>query len=130
MLKKTLIAFSLIVLVALALAVISVAAEENLSRCRSSTGLMRSRNHLARDVYYYLYVPAGEERSYTVQRLDYTHNLWACGDTSTGSVSVKIQTRWVFTPCGGEAPNWGEPNMEKIHISDAPDGPNWRFRHD
>lgn len=131
MLKKTLTALSLVVLVALALAVFSVAAEEDLVPLqiinRTDEGVTMTL--ASGDVYYYLYIPAGEERNYTVQRLDYTQNTWACGDTSTGSVPVKIKTRWVFTPCGSDAPNWGEPYMEKIHISDAPDGPNWRFKH-
>jgi hypothetical protein len=131
MLKKTLLALSLVLLVALALAVFSVVAEEDLVPLTliNKTDQGVTVTLASGDVYYYLYVPAGEERAFTVQRLTYTQNTWACGDTSTSSVPVKIQTRWVFTHCGGDAPNWGEPYMEKIHISDAPDGKHWRFRH-
>ncbi|HLE14997.1 MAG TPA: hypothetical protein VI776_09630 [Anaerolineales bacterium] len=131
MLKKTLIALSLVVLVALALAVFSVAAEEDVVPLtlinRTDQGVTVTL--ASGDVYYYLHVPAGDERTFTVQRLTYTQNSWACGDTTSGSVPVKIKTRWVFTACGGTAPNWGEPSMEKIHIDDAPDGKNWYFRH-
>jgi hypothetical protein len=132
MLKRTLIAVSLVVLIAMALAVFSVAAEEDLVPLtiinRTDGGVTVTL--ASGDVYYYLYVPAGDERTFTVERLTYTQNSWACGGTSSGSVPVKIQTRWVFTHCGGEAPNWGEPYMEKIHIDDSPDGKHWRFSHD
>jgi hypothetical protein len=132
MLKKILLALSLVVLAALALAVLGAAAEEDLVPLTliNKTDQGVTVTLASGDVYYYLYVPAGEERAYTVQRLTYTHNTWACGGHSTGSVPVKIVTRWVFTACGRTAPNWGEPYMEKIHIDDAPDGKNWVYKHE
>jgi len=77
---------------------------------------------------YILKVEASERRRFIVARANYNRITYACGVSDTGFLDVTGQIRLVFTPCGGPAPNMGEPSMEKIHIPDSPKGNHWRYK--
>jgi hypothetical protein len=77
---------------------------------------------------YILNVPAGTDHVFTVKEGTYSHTTFACGDTATGTLDLTQQVRLVFTPCFGDAVNSGEPTIEKVHLSDAPDGINWLYQ--
>lgn len=79
---------------------------------------------------YVLNVPAGSERLFTIQPGVYAHTTFACGDSATGTLVVDKQLRFTFTSCYSEAPNAGEPSMEKINIPKTPDGIMWLFQYD
>jgi hypothetical protein len=78
--------------------------------------------------YYFLAIPAGETRWFTVERDVYERTTFSCGEVNSGTVDLNTHKRLIFTRCFGEAPNWGEPGMEKIHIDDSPSGKNWFYK--
>jgi hypothetical protein len=80
------------------------------------------------DVYYILNVSPGKTNTYTVARKVYDRTTYACGDVDSGTVDIRHQFRMVFTHCAAEAPNWGEPTQEKVHIDDSPGGINWLYK--
>lgn len=131
MLRKTTLALTLVILVALAVAVFSAAAQEDkvgltlINRSDQPVTLTLSSG----DVYYYLYVPADTTRQFTVDRMEYTHNTFSCGNAASGTLDVSSQTRLVFTRCELSAPNAGEPSQEKIHVDDSPGGFNWYYHY-
>ena len=80
-------------------------------------------------LFYYLTVPPKSTKLFTVERLDYTRTTWACGKVDSGTVGIKTQLKLTFTKCvDGDAPNSGEPGLEKVHIADAPSGEMWRYK--
>jgi hypothetical protein len=79
-------------------------------------------------VFYYLTVPPETTKVFTVERLVYDRTTWACGLSDSGSVDITKFMWLTFTACGGPAPNWGEPRLEKVHIPDAPNGINWLYK--
>jgi hypothetical protein len=79
---------------------------------------------------YVLNVPAGTDELFTVQEGVYAHTTFACDETAEGTLNVRLQLRFNFTPCFGDAPNAGEPSMEKINIPDTPDGIMWLFQYE
>ena len=80
------------------------------------------------NLYYMLNVSPGKTNTYTVARKVYDRTTYACGDVDSGTVDIRHQFRMVFTQCVAEAPNWGEPTQEKIHIDDSPGGINWLYK--
>ena len=78
---------------------------------------------------YSLTVPADSTQKFTLQGNVYNHTTFACGESATGTLDVSKQLRLVFTRCFGDAPNWGEPTMEKVHLRDAPQGKKWLFQY-
>jgi hypothetical protein len=78
---------------------------------------------------YVLNVPAGTDQLFTVEEGVYAHTTFACDEVAEGTLNVRLQLRFNFTPCWGDAPNSGEPSQEKIHIPDAPDGAMWLFQY-
>jgi hypothetical protein len=79
---------------------------------------------------YVLNVPAGTDQIFTVQEGVYAHTTFACDETAEGTLNVRLQLRFNFTPCFGDAPNAGEPSQEKINIPDTPDGIMWLYQYD
>ena len=77
---------------------------------------------------YFLAVPAGETRDFTVPRAVYTHTTVACGLTATGSFDISRFTTLVFTPCGRTPANPGELGIEKIHLFDSPDRKDFSYQ--
>jgi hypothetical protein len=131
MLRKTTLALTLVILVALAVAVFGAAAQDDkvgltlINRSDQPVTLTLSSG----DVYYYLYVPADSTKVFTVDPLTYTHNTFACGSAASGTLEVSGQTRLVFTRCALSAPNAGEPTQEKVHLDDSPSGFNWYYQY-
>lgn len=82
------------------------------------------------NTFYYLTVPAGETKVFTVERLIYDHTTWACDKSASGTIDIKTFMHLTFTKCAGEAPNKGERGLEKVHIDDAPYGVNNRFEYE
>jgi hypothetical protein len=78
---------------------------------------------------YSLTVPADTTKKFTLQKDLYNHTTFACGEFASGTLDVSKQLRLVFTRCFGEASNPGEPTMEKVHLSDTPQGINWLFQY-
>lgn len=79
---------------------------------------------------YWLEVPAGETKSYTVPKAVYSHITVACGDTATGTVDLTQYTTLVFTQCEGKPANPGERTIEKIHFFDSPDRGDFQYQFD
>jgi hypothetical protein len=78
---------------------------------------------------YALSVPAGTNRIFTLQEGNYDFTTYACGDSADGALGVGQQLRLVFTACFGDAPNQGAPTIEKVHLTDSPEGKKWRFQY-
>jgi hypothetical protein len=79
-------------------------------------------------IFYILTVGPDQTKTYTVSRKVYDRTTYACGRVDSGTVDIRHQFRMVFTNCNAEAPNWGEPTQEKIHIDDSPGGINWLYK--
>ncbi|MCJ7703783.1 MAG: hypothetical protein MUO62_19565, partial [Anaerolineales bacterium] len=77
---------------------------------------------------YVLKVESYERRRFIVAKANYDRITYACGASDTGFLNVTRQIRLVFTPCGGPAPNKGEPSMEKIHFPEVPKGKLWLYK--
>lgn len=78
---------------------------------------------------YSLSVPAGISKMFTVEAGVYNHTTFACGGSAIGVVDISRRLRLVFTPCAGAAPNSGAPSLEKVHLTDAPEGKAWFFQY-
>jgi len=83
---------------------------------------------IGEEIGYFLTVSPGKTQVFTVDRDNYSRTTFSCGLVDSGSVNIKKNMRLVFTNCYGNAPNWGEPRQEKVHIDDAPDGINWLYK--
>jgi hypothetical protein len=81
-------------------------------------------------LFYYLTVPANATKLFTVERHVYARTTWSCDKVDSGTVDIMTQLRLTFTmcTCGNDAPNSGEPGLEKVHIPDAPDGKYFRYK--
>ena len=128
--KKMLVALLFVLMASLLLTTAVAMAREVLIRIevinRSEESV--SISLIGETAYYFLAVPAGETRWFTVERDVYQRTTFACGDSNSGTVDLNTHKRLIFTRCFGDAPNWGEPGMEKIHIEDSPDGKNWFYK--
>ena len=130
--KKTILILGLVLLVALAVSVISASAASDLVglTIKNKTDGVVWLSLLSPDnVYvYWLEVPAGETKSYTVPRAVYSHTTVVCGKTATGSVDIRKLTTLVFTHCEGKPPNAGERSIEKIHLFDSPNRGDFNYQ--
>ena len=77
---------------------------------------------------YFLTIPAGATSLFTVEREEFVRQTWACGAYGKGLLDMSSQVKLVFTACGFEAPNAGEPTQEKVSLFDSPDGLYWRYQ--
>jgi len=130
--KKFILILALVLLAALAISVISASAASDLVGLtikNKTDGVVWVSLLSSDNVYvYWLEVPAGETRSYTVPRDIYSHTTVACGDTATGTVDIRKITTLVFTHCEGKPPNAGERSIEKIHLYDSPDRGDFNYQ--
>jgi hypothetical protein len=78
---------------------------------------------------YYLVVAPGTTSSYSIRGGIYNQTTNACGYSATGTLQATQQLRLIFTPCSGSAPNSGAPTMEKVHLTDAPQGSAWLYQY-
>jgi hypothetical protein len=131
MYRKTLIAIVLVALVALVLAVFGAAAEEE----KAGVTIINNTDQtvalaLTGDVvYYYLAAPAGVTSYFSVDRQVYDQVTYSCGLVESGTIDLTKVTRLNFTPCEGDAPNAGEPSLEKVHLDGTPSGIEWYYQY-
>ena len=78
---------------------------------------------------YALNVPASTDMLFTVREGQYDQTTYACGSTAKGKLDVSQRLRLVFTACPSDAPNWGAPTLEKVHLFDSPKGILWRYQY-
>lgn len=77
---------------------------------------------------YYLAVAPDTTKTFTLEREVYDRTTFSCGKSDSGTVDITHQLRLVFTSCYGDAPNWGAPSLEKVHIKDSPKGIYWYYQ--
>ena len=78
--------------------------------------------------FYFLTVDPFTDKTFTVAREEYAHKTYSCGKSVSGVLDMEINVRLVFTDCGEDAPNKGEPTQEKVHIDDSPgETENWKY---
>jgi hypothetical protein len=132
--KKFMLILALVLLASLAISVFSASAASDLVglTIKNKTDGVVWVSLLPPDnsYVYWLEVPAGEIKSYTVIRAIYSHISVACGETATGSVDIRKLTTLVFTHCEGKPPNAGERSIEKIHFYDSPDRGDFNYQFD
>lgn len=78
---------------------------------------------------YGLAVGPNSSRDFSVRKGTYEHTTFACGTSASGTIDMSRQLRLFFTPCAGTAPNSGEPSIEKVHLTDAPEGKLWQYQY-
>jgi hypothetical protein len=132
--KKTLIILALVLLAALAISVVSASAASDKVglTIKNKTDKVVWVSLLAPDssYVYWLEVPAGETKDFTVLRAVYSHSTVACGKAAEGTVDLTKLTTLVFTQCDGKPPNPGERSIEKIHLYDSPDRGDFNYQFD
>ena len=78
--------------------------------------------------FFFLTVAPFTDRTFTLPREEFAQKTWACGSSQSGYLDMDTQVRLVFTACGEDAPNRGEPTQEKVHIADSPGATEmWRY---
>jgi hypothetical protein len=85
---------------------------------------------------YFLTIPDGTYKTFTVERHVYDATIWACGDDSSATLDILTQLQLNFPACT-YAPNNGEPSLEKVHLTDTPTKDQagdfnllkWRFQY-
>jgi len=116
---------SLLIVSSIALARSGLAQLEIINKTDQPVSISLTAGH----TFYYLTVPPATTKLFTVERKTYARTTWSCGKSEGGTVDTLTQIRLTFTNCyGGEAPNSGEPGLEKVHIPDAPSGEMWRYK--
>ena len=116
---------SLLIISSIALARSGLAQLEIINKTDQPVSISLTAGH----TFYYLTVPPATTKLFTVERKTYARTTWSCGKSEGGTVDTLTQIRLTFTNCyGGEAPNSGEPGLEKVHIPDAPSGEMWRYK--
>lgn len=130
--RKLLVISMVVLLIILSVATIIAVAKTDLARFEviNKTNLPVSISLLNENTFYYLTVPAGDTKIFTVERLVYDQTIWSCGLSASGTVDLTTYVKLTFTHCDGDAPNNGEPGMEKVHIDDAPYGVANRFEYE
>jgi hypothetical protein len=73
----------------------------------------------AKDVFYYLTIPDGTYKTFTVERHVYDATIWSCGEDADVTLDILTQLQLNFPACT-YAPNNGEPSLEKVHLKDTP----------
>jgi len=128
--KKMLMAVLFVLLMSLLLTTGVAMAREDLIRVEviNKSEESASISLIGETAFYFLTIPAGETKWFTVERDVYQRTTFACGGSNSGTVDLMTHKRLIFTRCYGDAPNWGEPGMEKIHIDDSPAGKNWFYK--
>jgi hypothetical protein len=130
--KKLIALFVFVLIVALSIVTIIAVAKTELARfeVKNKTDMPVSISLTSGDTFYYLTVAPDSTKVFTVERLVYDHTIWTCDNTDSGTLDLKTYMHLTFTRCDRQAPNKGERGMEKVHIDDAPYGPNNRFTYE
>jgi hypothetical protein len=132
--KKIILILGIVLLATLAISVISASASSDLVgltiKNRSDQVVWVSLLSPDKIYVYWLEVPAGETKNYTVPRAEYSHITVACGKTATGTVDIRTLTTLVFTKCDSPPPNAGERSIEKIYLYDSPARGDFQYRFD
>jgi hypothetical protein len=137
MVKKTILATVLVMVLALAFSVVAVFAQDedaNLKRLivrnNSDSFLSIVLNSVDGNRTFVLWTPAGEERVFTIPTGTYNRTTFACNKSDTGVLDFSRQTRLVLPSCFGVPANWGEPTLEKITLNDTRSGGDWTYGFD
>ena len=78
--------------------------------------------------FFFLTVDPETTRTFTLPRVSFAQKTWACGNSVSGYLDMDTNVRLVFTNCLADAPNKGEPTMEKVSLDTAPgETINWRY---
>ena len=77
---------------------------------------------------FFLTIGAGSTGEFTLEKEEFVRQTWACGAYAKGLLDMSSQVKLVFTRCGYDAPNAGEPTQEKISLYDSPGGLYWRYQ--
>lgn len=130
--KKLIALTSFILLLVFSVATVIAFAKTDLARfeIKNKSDKPASISLINENTFYYLTVPAGETKVFTVERLIYDHTTWACDKIASGTIDIRTFMHLTFTKCAGDAPNKGERGLEKVHIDDAPYGINNRFEYE
>ena len=130
--KKFIVLAIFILLIVFSVATMIVFAKTDLARfeIKNKTEMPASISLVNGNTFYYLTVPAGESKVFTVERLIYDHTTWACDNSASGTIDIQTFMHLTFTKCDRNAPNKGERGLEKVHIDDAPYGVNNRFNYE
>jgi hypothetical protein len=127
--KKALLAVLLVFVLALVLTA-AVPAKTELARLeiknRTAEKVMLSLS--GEGYFFFLTVDPFTTKTFTVPRETFSQKTWSCGASVSGYLDMDSNVRLVFTGCGEEAPNKGEPTIEKVHIDDSPgETVMWRY---
>jgi hypothetical protein len=78
--------------------------------------------------FFFLTVDPLTDKTFTLPREEFAHKTWSCGSSSSGYLDMDSSVRLVFTACGEDAPNKGEPTQEKVHYDESPgETVYWRY---
>jgi|APFre7841882724_1041349.scaffolds.fasta_scaffold11124_3 hypothetical protein len=122
---------SLLIISSIALAKCDLARLEIINKTSQPVSISLTYDVLGKPaLFYYLTVPPNSTKLFTVERHVYARTTWSCDKVDSGTVDILTQLRLTFTKCtcGNDAPNSGEPGLEKVHIPDAPSGEMWRYK--
>jgi hypothetical protein len=128
--KKLIFSAVTVLLISLFIATAVVIAKCELARLTitNNTHLPVAMSLTKGETFYYLTVPAGATKIFTVDREVYDRTSWACEKTDSGTLNMKTMVKLTFTKCFCSPPNAGETNNEKVSLPDTPSGINWKYR--
>lgn len=70
--------------------------------------------------YQWLYVPAGEEITFTLPKDEYSGSIWWCGETTSQTMDLTHNLKLNFPSCYGAPSRIGERSQEKVDIVGGP----------
>ena len=128
--KKLIFAAMTVLVISLFIATAVVIAKCELARLTitNNTHLPVAISLTKGETFYYLTVPAGESKYFTVDREEYDRTTWACEKSDAGTLDMKTSVKLTFTKCFCSPPNAGETNNEKVYVPDVPAGIEWKYR--
>ena len=127
--KKALLAVLLVFVLALVLTA-AVPAKTELARLeiKNKTDQKVMLSLSGSGYFFFLTVDPFKTKTFTVPREEFAQKTWSCGTSVSGYLDMDSNVRLVFTGCGEDAPNRGEPTQEKVHIDDSPgETVYWRY---
>ncbi|OQX56779.1 hypothetical protein B5M50_06905 [candidate division KSB1 bacterium 4484_219] len=80
--------------------------------------------------FYYLTIPGGEEKVFTLVQDLYVGKQYFCGASWSTSLDLSSQVRLVYrgSCSGGDVANFGEPTMEKVSFYETANQ-EWRYQY-
>jgi hypothetical protein len=70
--------------------------------------------------YQYLYVAAGADKTFHIEKDEYTASVWYCGDEIGSTMDITRSLRLRFKPCSVLPGTRGESSMEKVDLDNGP----------